>query len=65
MTTLKDYPPITAAGLATVVQLLIGSFFTTWSQDQVAAVGAAVFLLAAFFSTAFTRSKASLARESH
>lgn len=62
--TASHYPPVTAAGFATVVQLLLAEF-TTWTTGQVTAVGAAVFLAAAFASTFFTRSKRSLAEGSH
>ena len=59
------YPPLTAAGIATVVQLLLGEFFTTWTVGQVTAVGSAVFLVAAGVSQSFTRSKKSLAEQAH
>ena len=54
-----DYPPVTAAGLAATVQLLLAAF-TDWTTMQVTAVGAAAFLAAAFISTNWTRSKRSL-----
>lgn len=47
-------PPVTAAGLASVVVLLLASF-TDFTADQVAAVGAAVSLVAAFVAQRFTR----------
>ena len=46
-------PPVTAAGLASVVVLLLAAF-TALSPDQVAAVGAAVSLVAAFVASRFT-----------
>lgn len=61
----RNYPPLTAAGVATVVQLVLAEFFTTWTTGQVTAVGSAVFLVCAACSQAFTRSKRSLFEESH
>lgn len=49
----QQNPPVTAAGLATVIQLLLGEF-TSWTTGQVTAVGAAVFLVAAFVAQRFT-----------
>lgn len=46
-------PPLTAAGLASVVVLLLAAF-TDFTADQVAAAGAAVSLLAAFVAQRFT-----------
>lgn len=46
-------PPLTAAGLSGVVVLLLAAF-TDFSADQVAAVGAAVSLVAAFVAQRFT-----------
>lgn len=60
----SHYPPVTAAGLASTVQLLLAAF-TSWSTMRVTSVGAAVFLVAAWSSQHFTRSKASLFEESH
>lgn len=49
----QQNPPVTAAGLATVVQLLLAAF-VPWTTEQVTAVGAAVFLAAAFVAQRFT-----------
>ena len=46
-------PPVTAAGLASVVTLLLASF-TDRSGEQVAAVATAVGLVAAFAAQQFT-----------
>lgn len=46
-------PPVTAAGLASVVMLLLAAF-TSFTGDQVAAVGAAVSLVAAFVAQRYT-----------
>ena len=46
-------PPVTAAGVASVATLLLAAF-TSLSADQIAAVGAAVSLLAAFVAQRFT-----------
>lgn len=47
-------PPVTAAGLAAVVMGLLAAF-TDATADQVAAVGAAVSLVAAFVAQRYTR----------
>lgn len=46
-------PPLTAAGIASVVGLLLAAF-TTLGPEQVAAVTAAVSLVAAFVASRFT-----------
>lgn len=46
-------PPVTAAGFASVVMLVLAAF-TDFTADQVAAVGAAVSLVAAFAAQRFT-----------
>jgi energy-converting hydrogenase Eha subunit A len=46
-------PPVTAAGLSAVVMGLLAAF-TDASADQVAAVGSAVGLVAAFIAQRFT-----------
>jgi hypothetical protein len=48
-----DNPPLTAAGAASVVMGLLAAF-TDLSADQVAAVGAAVSLVAAYLAQRFT-----------
>jgi hypothetical protein len=46
-------PPVTAAGLASVVVLVLAAF-TDLTADQIAAVGAAVSLVAAVAAQRFT-----------
>lgn len=46
-------PPVTAAGLATVVQMNLAAF-TNMTTVQTSAVGAAVFLVAAWVASRFT-----------
>lgn len=49
-------PPVTAAGLATVISLLLAEF-TAFTTGQVTALSAAVFLVAAFLAQRFTKPK--------
>lgn len=53
----QNNPPLTAAGLASVVMGLVAAF-TEATGDQVAAIGAAVSLVAAFVAQRFTQPKA-------
>lgn len=57
-----ENPPLTAAGLASAVMGLVAAF-TSASGEQVAAIGAAVSIVAAFVAQRYTRSKASLRTE--
>lgn len=47
-------PPITAAGLATVVNGLLAAF-SDLTSEQTVAIGAAVYLVAAWIAQRFTR----------
>lgn len=50
---MPNNPPVTAAGLASVVSLLLAAF-TGLSPEQVAALTASVALVAAFAASRFT-----------
>jgi hypothetical protein len=52
---IRGNPPVTAAGVAAAVGLVLAAF-TDFTVDQIAAVNAVVVIVAAFAGTRYTRS---------